>query len=47
MQDIQASYPKLFNIVLLRSEQSSTDLEARALVCPLGYSNVTVGKRLS
>lgn len=47
MQDIQASCPKLFDIVLPRSEQSSTDLEAGALVCPLGYSNVAVSKRLS
>lgn len=50
MQDIQASCPKLFDMVLPRSEQSSAaigDLEAGALICPPGYNNVAVGKRLN
>lgn len=48
MQAIQVSCPKLFDIVLLRSEQlGNIDLEAGALICPPGYSNVAVGKRLS
>lgn len=48
IQAIQVSCPKLFDIVLPRSEQSgNTDLEARALICPPGYSNIAVGKRLS
>lgn len=55
IQDIQRSCPKLFDIVLPRSEQSSTvpgtatgsNLEASTLVCPPRYSNVAVGKRLN
>lgn len=51
IQDIQASCPKLFDIVLPRLEQSSVtatgDLQAGTLIYPPGYSNVAVGKRLS
>lgn len=55
MQDIQRSCPKLFDIVLPRSEQSSavlgtaidSNLEASTLVCLSRYSNVAVGKRLN
>lgn len=53
IQEIQVSCPKLFDIVLLRSEQSSTviagtsNLEASTLICLPRYSNVVVGKRLN
>lgn len=53
IQDIQRSCPKLFDIVLLRSEQSSIaiaeigNLEASTLISLSRYSNVTVSKRLN
>lgn len=55
IQDIQRSCPKLFDIVLPRSEQSSTvlgiaigsDLKASTLICLPRYSNIAVGKRLN